>query len=151
MELNRKHFRAIIFYTFRRVLTQQQSIDELNSIFGDEAPLRSTEVVAHSKTNFVKVVQDQLLFRKPLTLCANWYCKIVMWPIVRLTTLGISETSIHLILHEHLFALDPTQFVNGSKKGSCQTTAFLNIQNIDLMSHPSYSPDLAPNDFFLFP
>ena len=29
---------AIIFYKFRRGLTQQQCIDELNSIFGDEAP-----------------------------------------------------------------------------------------------------------------
>ena len=39
MELNRKHFRVIIFYNFRRGLTQQQCIDgELNSIFGDEAP-----------------------------------------------------------------------------------------------------------------
>ena len=46
--------------------------------------VNSTEVVVHSKTNFVKVVQNQLLFRKPLMLCANWYCKIVMRPIVRL-------------------------------------------------------------------
>ena len=37
MELNREHFCATIFYNFRRVLTQQQYIDELNSIFGDEA------------------------------------------------------------------------------------------------------------------
>ena len=29
MELNREHFRAIIFYNFRRGLTQQQCIDEL--------------------------------------------------------------------------------------------------------------------------
>ena len=36
MAFNREHFRAIIFYNFRRVLTQQQCIDELNSIFGDE-------------------------------------------------------------------------------------------------------------------
>ena len=42
----------------------------------------SSEVANHSKTNFVKVVHNQLLFRKPLMLCANWYCKIVMWPIV---------------------------------------------------------------------
>ena len=32
------YFRAIIFYNFRRGLTQQQCIDELNSIFDDEAP-----------------------------------------------------------------------------------------------------------------
>ena len=40
MELNRKHFRTITFYNFRRGLTQQQCIDELNSIFGNEAPSR---------------------------------------------------------------------------------------------------------------
>ena len=40
---------------------------------------------------------------------------------------------------------------NASAHKSVQTTAFLSTQNIDLMSHPPYSPDLAPNDFFLFP
>ena len=42
MELNREHFRAIIFYNFRRGLTQQQCIDELNSIFGVEVPSRTS-------------------------------------------------------------------------------------------------------------
>ena len=40
MELNRDHFHAIIFYNFRRGLTQQHSINELNSIFSYEAPSR---------------------------------------------------------------------------------------------------------------
>ena len=39
MELNREHFRALIFYNFRRGLTQQQC---LNSIFDDEAPSRNS-------------------------------------------------------------------------------------------------------------
>ena len=34
MELNREN----IFYNLRRGLTQQECIDELNSIFGDEDP-----------------------------------------------------------------------------------------------------------------
>ena len=38
MELNRENFRAIIFYNFRHGLIQQQWINELNLIFGDEAP-----------------------------------------------------------------------------------------------------------------
>ena len=38
-----------------------------------------------------------------------------------------------------------------SSHTSAQTTAFLSTQNIDLMSHPPFSFDLAPNDFFLFP
>ena len=42
MELNHEHFRAIIFYNFRHGLTQQQCIDELNSIYGDEAPSRTS-------------------------------------------------------------------------------------------------------------
>ena len=80
MELNREHFRAIIFYNYRRGLTQHQCSDELNSIFGVEALsstsiyrfiVNSTQVVVHSKTNFVKVVQNQLLLRKPLMLYAN--------------------------------------------------------------------------------
>ena len=42
MELNREHFHAIIFYNSLRGLTQQQCIDELNLIFGDEAPSRTS-------------------------------------------------------------------------------------------------------------
>ena len=42
MELNREHFRAIIFYNSLRGLTQQQRIDELNSIFGKGDPSRTT-------------------------------------------------------------------------------------------------------------
>ena len=51
MELNREHFRAIIFYNFRRVLTQQQCIDEINSIFGDEAPSRTSVYRWYGKFN----------------------------------------------------------------------------------------------------
>ena len=40
---------------------------------------------------------------------------------------------------------------NASSHISGQTTAFLSTQNIDLISHSLYSPDLVPNDFFLFP
>ena len=81
MELNSGNFRETIFYNFRCGLTQYQCIDELPSIFGDEAPLKtyvyrygmvnSIEIVVHSKPNFVKVVQNQVLFRKPLNLCAD--------------------------------------------------------------------------------
>ena len=42
MELNREHFHAIIFYNFQRVLTQQQYIEELNSISGNKAPSRTS-------------------------------------------------------------------------------------------------------------
>ena len=41
MELNLEHFRAIIFYNFRCGVAQQECIDELYSIFGDEVPSRT--------------------------------------------------------------------------------------------------------------
>lgn len=71
MEFNHKHFHAIIFCDFRRGLTWQQCIDELNLILGNEVPSRSNVfdgmvnaigIVDHSKRNFVKVVQNQWLF-----------------------------------------------------------------------------------------
>ncbi|GAB1860775.1 Histone-lysine N-methyltransferase SETMAR [Camponotus japonicus] len=42
MELNRENFRAMIYYDFRRGLTQQQCADQLALTFGDEAPHRAT-------------------------------------------------------------------------------------------------------------
>ncbi|CAH1991364.1 unnamed protein product [Acanthoscelides obtectus] len=38
MELNREHFRAIIYYNFQRQLSQQECLAELLSVFGNEAP-----------------------------------------------------------------------------------------------------------------
>ena len=40
---------------------------------------------------------------------------------------------------------------NASSHTSYQTREYLSTQKIELMGHPPYSPDLAPNDFFLFP
>ena len=42
MELTREHFRAIIFHNFRGGLSRQECIDELKSLYGDEAPSYST-------------------------------------------------------------------------------------------------------------
>ncbi|CAH1968193.1 unnamed protein product [Acanthoscelides obtectus] len=42
MELNREHFRAIIYYNFERQLSQQECLAGLLSIFGNEAPHQST-------------------------------------------------------------------------------------------------------------
>lgn len=40
---------------------------------------------------------------------------------------------------------------NASSHTSAQTSDYLSSENIELMGHPPYSPDLAPNDFYLFP
>ena len=83
--------------------------------------VNSTEVVVHTKRNFgppksvvvpeiIAAVRQLILQDRHIT-----YREIE-------TTLGISGTNMHSILHEHLFvkknlfALDPKQFINRSKK-----------------------------------
>ena len=39
---------------------------------------------------------------------------------------------------------------NASSHTSAQTTSFWTGPNVELMGHPLYSPDLSPNDLFLF-
>ena len=93
MELNREHFSAIIFYNFRCRLLNNSALMNLiqflamklyQGLVFIDGMMNSIEVVVHSKMNFVKVVQNQFLFRKPLMMYANCYCKIVMWAIMRL-------------------------------------------------------------------
>ncbi|XP_076257978.1 uncharacterized protein LOC143195023 isoform X2 [Rhynchophorus ferrugineus] len=42
MEQNREYFSAMIFYNFRRGLSQQECINQLNLTFHDEAPSKTT-------------------------------------------------------------------------------------------------------------
>ena len=135
MELNREHFRAIIFYNFRRGLTKQQCIDELNLIFGDEVPSRTSVYRWYAEFNRSRSsLQDEFREGLPKAVVVPETIDAVSQLILQNrhvtyreieTTLGISGTSIHSILHEHLsvkknlFAFDPTQFVNRSKKDSC--------------------------------
>ena len=112
MELNREHFRAIIFYNFRRRLTQQQCIDELNSIFGDEAPSRTSVYRWYGEFNRGRVsFQNEFREGRPKSVVVPETIDAVRQLILQNrhvtyreigTTLFISLTSIHSILHEHL-------------------------------------------------
>ena len=108
MELNRKHFHAIIFYNFRRGLTQQQCINELNSTFGDEAPSRTSVDRWYGEFNRGRSsLQDEFRESRPKSVVVvetiDAVCQLTHVTNSEMeTTLGISLTSIHLILHEHL-------------------------------------------------
>ena len=80
MELSREIFLTVIYYDFRRGLSRQVCIDQLIPIFGDEALSYATfnagitnfiVVAIRSPTNFVKIVQNQLLDQETLMLCKN--------------------------------------------------------------------------------
>lgn len=40
---------------------------------------------------------------------------------------------------------------NASSHTAHQTIEYLEQQNVEILDHPPYSPDLSPNDFFTFP
>lgn len=42
MEISHENFRAMIFYDFRKGLTQQHCFESLHSTFGNEAPSKAT-------------------------------------------------------------------------------------------------------------
>ena len=112
-ELNREYFHAIILYNFQRGLTQQQCIDELNAIFGNEAPSR-TSVYRWCMVNSTVLrssLQDEFREGRPKSVVVLETIATVRQLILQdchviyrkiETTLGISGTSIHSILHEHL-------------------------------------------------
>ena len=113
MGLNREHFRAIIFYNFRRELTQQQCIDELNAICVNEAISRTSVYRWYGEFNRVRIsLQDEFgeIGRSSSVVVPeiiDAVCQLILQdPHVTYheieTTLGISGTSIHSILHEHL-------------------------------------------------
>ena len=63
-----------------------------------DSMVNSTGVIAHFKTNFMTVVQNQLLPWKPSMLQQILQDRHVNYREIE-TTLGISVTSIHSILH----------------------------------------------------
>ena len=77
----------------------------------------------------------------------------------------VGDTSIRQLVQTHAYTFVVFQEIwktncrrritvyhdNANSHASALTTAFLSTQNIDLISHPPNSPDLAPNDIFLFP
>ena len=113
MVLNGEHFRAIIFYNFRRGLTQQQCIDEFNSIFNDEAPSRISVYRWYGEFNrgrssleneFHEGLPKSVVVRETIDGVRQLILQdrhVVTYREIE-ATLGFSGTSIHSILHEHL-------------------------------------------------
>lgn len=112
MELTRENIRAMIYYDFRRGLTQQQCIDQLTSTFGDEAPSKTTVYHWFSEFNRGRsMLTDEVKAGRPKSVVVPQNIEAVRKLIMddrHVTyreieaTLGISMTSINSILHDHL-------------------------------------------------
>lgn len=73
------------------------------------------------------------------TVNSEWYTTICLPEVIG--ELRKTNKSCRIILHHD----------NASSHTSRETKSFLSTQKVQLMGHPPCSPDLAPNDFFLFP
>lgn len=112
MELTRENIRAMIYYDFRRGLTQQQCIDQLTSTFGDEAPSKTTVYHWFSEFNRGRsMLTDEVKAGRPKSVVVPQNIEAVRKLIMddrHVThreieaTLDISMTSINSILHDHL-------------------------------------------------
>ena len=128
-------FVRLFFYNFRRGLIQQQCIDELNSIFDDEAPSRISVYQWYGEFNRGhSSFQDEFREGRPKSVVVPETIDAVRQLILPdrhviyreiETTLGISGTSLHSILHERLTVKKicscwiPHNLSIAEKKGSC--------------------------------
>ena len=123
-----------------------------------ESKQQSTVWVFHDEPNPTKVVRSRSTSKKmiacffgctghvatiPLedrrSVNAEWYTTICL-PTV-FDEIRKKNKKRRIILHHD----------NASSHTASQTIEYLKDKNIELMSHCPYSPDLSPNDFFLFP
>ncbi|CAH1982258.1 unnamed protein product [Acanthoscelides obtectus] len=141
MELNREHFRAIIYYNFQRQLSQQECLAELLSVFGDEAPHQTiisreekpTKMVATfvSKAGHIATIP----LNEQRTVTADWYITICLPKVI--TELRKINPERRIILHQD----------KASSHTAQKTRQYLKEENVELLDHLPYSP----NDFFTFP
>ncbi len=128
-------------YAYEPESKQQSTVwvfqDEPNPTKVVRARSTSKQMVAcfFGKTGHVATVP----LEQRRTVNSEWYTTICL-PVV-FQEIRKTNRQRRITLHQD----------NASSHTSAQTTAFLSTQNIELMGHPPYSPDLAPNDFFLFP
>lgn len=73
------------------------------------------------------------------TVNADWYTTVCLPQVI--AQLRQHNQNRRVILHHD----------NASSHTARKTIAFLEDNNVEILDHPPYSPDLSPNDFFTFP
>ncbi|CAH1963754.1 unnamed protein product [Acanthoscelides obtectus] len=74
-----------------------------------------------------------------ITVTADWYTTICLPKVI--TELRKINPERRFILHQD----------NASSHTAQKTRQYLSEENVELLDHSPYSPDLSPNDFFTFP
>ncbi|CAH1973101.1 unnamed protein product [Acanthoscelides obtectus] len=101
-------------------------------VFQDEE--KPTKVI-RSRTGHIATIplNDQR------TVTVDWYTTICLPKVI--TELRKINPERRIILHQDY----------ASSHAAQKTRQYLTEENVELLDHPPYSPDLIPNDFFTFP
>lgn len=135
MKLDDEHHRAIIFYNFQHGITQQQCIDELNSVrwYGefnqgrralqDEfREVRPKSVVVLETSD---IVRKLILQERHMTYCRNK------------SAIASIPDCINICLKKKLFTFDPIQFVNRLNNVCVDWSREMLITTIAVLRHTS--------------
>ncbi|CAH2013085.1 unnamed protein product, partial [Acanthoscelides obtectus] len=111
---------------------------------GEENPtkvIRSRSVSKKMVTTFVSKAGHiaTIPLNEQRTVTADWYTTICLRKVI--TELRKINPERRIILHQD----------NASSHTAQKTRQYLREENVELLDHPAYSPDLSPNDFFTFP
>ncbi|CAH1972842.1 unnamed protein product [Acanthoscelides obtectus] len=211
MELNRGHFRAIIYYNFQRQLSQQECLVELliqefkhrrvslsddprlgapktavRKLITEDRHVTYREIEASlkiSKTSIQKILHEEFGQKAArvnwcqktldrfnsgnsknvysivsgdeswfycyepenkrqsalIIVTEDWYITICLPKVI--TELRKINPKRRVILHQDNASSHPAQ----------KTRQYLTEQNVELLDHPPYGPDLSPNECFTFP
>ncbi|CAH2000155.1 unnamed protein product [Acanthoscelides obtectus] len=130
-----------------RVNWCQKTLDRLNSgnsknvysiVSGDESWIyceeKPTETFV-SKAGHIATIP----LNEQRTVTADWYTTICLPKVI--TELRKINPERRMILHQD----------NANSHTAQKTRQYLTEENVELLDHSPYSPDLSPNDFFTFP
>ncbi|CAH1966315.1 unnamed protein product [Acanthoscelides obtectus] len=111
---------------------------------GEEKPTKVIRSRSVSKKMVAKFVSKAghiatIPLNEQRTVTADWYTTIFLPKVI--TELRKINPERRIILYQD----------NASSHRSQKTRQYLTEENVELLDHPPYSPDLSPNDFFTLP
>ncbi|CAH2003352.1 unnamed protein product [Acanthoscelides obtectus] len=133
----------------------QENIDALRKLIIEGRHVTYREIEASlkiSKTSIQKILHEMVATfvskaghiatiprNEQRTVTADWYTTICLPKVI--TQLRKINPERRIILHQD----------NASSHTAQRTRQYLTEENVELLDHPPYSPDLSPNDLFTFP
>ncbi|CAH2011753.1 unnamed protein product [Acanthoscelides obtectus] len=163
MEFNREHFRDIIYLSddprvgAPKTAVTQENVDAVRTLIIEDRHVTYRDIEAgdeswiycyepgNKRQSAVWVFQGEekptkvIRSRSQRTVTADWYTTICLPKVI--TEVRKINPERRIVLHQD----------NASSHTAQKTRQYLTGENVELLDHPPYSPDLSPNDFFTFP